>query len=36
MTTMKTIGEVRDAIAAKKVSAREVVGEFYKRIAATE
>ncbi len=35
MTTMKTIGEVRDAIAAKKVSAREVAGEFYKRIAAT-
>jgi aspartyl-tRNA(Asn)/glutamyl-tRNA(Gln) amidotransferase subunit A len=34
MATMNTIGEVRDAIAAKKASAREVAAEFYKRIAA--
>ena len=34
MSELTTIGEVRDAIAARKVSAREVVGEFYKRIAA--
>ncbi|HXL23427.1 MAG TPA: Asp-tRNA(Asn)/Glu-tRNA(Gln) amidotransferase subunit GatA [Candidatus Dormibacteraeota bacterium] len=29
-----TIGSVREAIAAKKVSARELAGEFYERIAA--
>jgi aspartyl-tRNA(Asn)/glutamyl-tRNA(Gln) amidotransferase subunit A len=29
-----TIGSAREAIAAKKVSARELAGEFYKRIAA--
>jgi len=34
MATMNTIGEVRDAITAKKASAREVAAEFYKRIAA--
>jgi len=34
MTTMKTIGEVREAIAAKKASAREIAAEHYKRIAA--
>jgi aspartyl-tRNA(Asn)/glutamyl-tRNA(Gln) amidotransferase subunit A len=31
---MKTIGEVREAIAAKKASAREIAAEHYKRIAA--
>jgi aspartyl-tRNA(Asn)/glutamyl-tRNA(Gln) amidotransferase subunit A len=30
---MRTIGEVREAIAAKKVSAREIAAEHYKRIA---
>jgi aspartyl-tRNA(Asn)/glutamyl-tRNA(Gln) amidotransferase subunit A len=34
MATMRTIGEVREAIAAKKVSAREIAAEHYKRIAA--
>ena len=34
MTSMKTIGEVREAIAAKKASAREIAAEHYKRIAA--
>jgi len=34
MTTMRTIGEVREAIAAKKASAREIAAEHYKRIAA--
>src|SRR5208337_414116 len=31
---MRTIGEVREAIAAKKASAREIAAEHYKRIAA--
>jgi len=30
---MRTIGEVREAIAAKKASAREIAAEYYKRIA---
>jgi aspartyl-tRNA(Asn)/glutamyl-tRNA(Gln) amidotransferase subunit A len=34
MGTMNTIGEVRGAIAAKKASAREIAGEYFKRIAA--
>jgi aspartyl-tRNA(Asn)/glutamyl-tRNA(Gln) amidotransferase subunit A len=34
MATMRTIGEVREAIAAKKASAREIAAEHYKRIAA--
>ena len=34
MATMRTIAEVREAIAAKKVSAREIAAEHYKRIAA--
>jgi aspartyl-tRNA(Asn)/glutamyl-tRNA(Gln) amidotransferase subunit A len=34
MTTIWTIDGVRDALAAKKVSARELAGEFYKRIEA--
>jgi len=34
MATMNTIGEVRDAIAAKKVSAREVAADYFKRIVA--
>lgn len=34
MTTTWTIEGVRDALAAKKVSARDLTGEFYKRIAA--
>ena len=33
MATMRTIGEVREAIAAKKASAREIAAEHYKRIA---
>jgi aspartyl-tRNA(Asn)/glutamyl-tRNA(Gln) amidotransferase subunit A len=33
MGTMRTIGEVREAIAAKKVSARELAAEHFKRIA---
>src|SRR5271166_6279534 len=32
MTASLTIGEVRDAIAAKKVSAREVAADYFKRI----
>jgi len=32
VATMNTIGEVRDAIAAKKVSAREVAADYFKRI----
>jgi aspartyl-tRNA(Asn)/glutamyl-tRNA(Gln) amidotransferase subunit A len=32
---MRTIGEVREAIAAKKASAREIAAEYYKRIAAS-
>jgi aspartyl-tRNA(Asn)/glutamyl-tRNA(Gln) amidotransferase subunit A len=34
MTTTWTIEGVREALAAKKVSARELAGEFYKRIEA--
>src|SRR5713226_6681708 len=34
MTTIWTIDGVREALAAKKVSARELAGEFYKRIEA--
>jgi len=34
MGTMSTIGEVRSAIAGKKASAREIAGEYFKRIAA--
>jgi aspartyl-tRNA(Asn)/glutamyl-tRNA(Gln) amidotransferase subunit A len=34
MATNWTIGGVREALAAKKVSARELAGEFYKRIEA--
>jgi aspartyl-tRNA(Asn)/glutamyl-tRNA(Gln) amidotransferase subunit A len=34
MTATWTIGGVKEALAAKKVSARELTGEFYKRIAA--
>jgi aspartyl-tRNA(Asn)/glutamyl-tRNA(Gln) amidotransferase subunit A len=34
MTTMNTISEVREAIATRKTSAREVAAEYYKRIAA--
>src|SRR5208283_2015256 len=34
VATMRTIGEVREAIAAKKASAREIAAEHYKRIAA--
>jgi len=34
MTTMNTIGEVRGAIEARRVSAREVAAEYFKRIAA--
>ena len=34
VTTMNTIGEVRGAIEARKVSAREVAAEYFKRIAA--
>ena len=34
MATMRTIGEVKEAIAAKKASAREIAAEHYKRIAA--
>jgi len=34
MTTTWTIDGVREAVAAKKVSARELAGEFYKRIEA--
>jgi aspartyl-tRNA(Asn)/glutamyl-tRNA(Gln) amidotransferase subunit A len=34
MTTMNTISEVREAIEARKVSAREVAAEYFKRIAA--
>src|SRR5215469_11560487 len=34
MGTMTTIGAVREAVAAKKVSAREVAAEYYKKIAA--
>jgi len=32
MGTMNTIGEVRGAIAARQVSAREVAAEYFKRI----
>ncbi|MGB9513595.1 MAG: Asp-tRNA(Asn)/Glu-tRNA(Gln) amidotransferase subunit GatA [Candidatus Acidiferrum sp.] len=34
MGTMNTIGEVREAIGAKKASAREIAAEYFKRIAA--
>jgi aspartyl-tRNA(Asn)/glutamyl-tRNA(Gln) amidotransferase subunit A len=34
VATMSTIGEVREAIAAKKVSARELAAEHFKRVAA--
>ena len=34
MGTMNTIGEVRGAIAARQVSAREVAAEYFKRIGA--
>jgi len=34
MATNWTIDGVREALAAKKVSARELAGEFYKRIEA--